>query len=142
MTLARFWSKVDLDGPVPDHRPDLGPCWIWTAGTDGRYGVFWFEGGLVKAHRYAYAEQYVTIPDGLDLDHLCRVTICVRPSHLEPVTRSTNLQRGEVGRPRAEVCQHGHPFDEGNTYVFPNGRRACRTCRRDRARERKVRIVT
>lgn len=27
----RFWAKVDKNGPMPEGRPDLGPCWLWTA---------------------------------------------------------------------------------------------------------------
>jgi hypothetical protein len=33
------------------------------------------------------------VPEGLELDHLCRVTTCVRPSHLEPVTTGENVRR-------------------------------------------------
>ena len=40
----RFWAKVDKNGPVPAHRPELGPCWIWTAARFKRgYGKFGVE---------------------------------------------------------------------------------------------------
>lgn len=30
----RFWKKIDRNGPIPAHCPELGPCWIWTAYKD------------------------------------------------------------------------------------------------------------
>lgn len=92
----RFWAKVDKDGPTPQHRPDLGPCWVWTAARQRRgYGLFAHaDGGL--AHRYAYTQMVGVIPAGLELDHVCRNTSCVRPSHLEPVPHRVNVLRGKV----------------------------------------------
>ncbi len=68
-------------------------CWQWTGGRSGRYGEFWFDNRNSTAHRYAYATLVGPIPAGLDLDHLCRNTLCVNPAHLEPVTRSENTRR-------------------------------------------------
>lgn len=83
--VARFWSKVDK-------RP--GGCWLWT-GTMLRsgYGQFRLGLGHVRAHRFAYELLVGPIPEGLTLDHLCRVTACVNPLHLEPVTLSENVKR-------------------------------------------------
>lgn len=91
--------KVDKDGPVPDYRPDLGPCWLWTGATnsDG-YGHLWVDGRWPPAHRVAYEQLIGAIPDLLVLDHLCRVTQCVNPSHLEPVTNQVNILRGKRSR--------------------------------------------
>lgn len=96
---ANFWAKVDKHGPVPAHRPDLGPCWVWTAARHGKgYGMFSVDRKRkVRAHRFAYEMMVGPIPEGLDLDHLCRNRACVNPEHLEPVTRSVNLKRGNVG---------------------------------------------
>lgn len=100
----RFWSKVDKDGPLPAHRPELGPCWLWTGGQNahpsGNYGRAWDRAKkvYVYAHRVAYEALAGPIPDGLDLDHLCRVRLCVNPLHLEPVTRQVNLLRGHAAR--------------------------------------------
>src|SRR6185312_13183624 len=82
----RFWAKVDKDGPEPEHRPDLGPCWLWTtgrfSGAVGGYGQFWrCEGQNLHAHRVAYELLVGPIPYGLHLDHLCRVRHCVNPKH-------------------------------------------------------------
>lgn len=106
---ARFWASV-VEGPVPDYAPHLGPCWIWTAGlSDGGYGHFCVRPsrGVRKqggAHRWAYEEMVTEIPDGLFLDHLCRVRCCVRPDHLDPVTHAENVRRGDA--PMATRARH------------------------------------
>lgn len=122
----RFWSKVD--------RGEADECWLWTAATNGiGYGHMYFGGKMRYAHRLAYQNEHGPIPEGLDIDHLCRVRNCVNPSHLEAVTRQTNLLRGQghTARNAAVVeCPQGHAYDDTNTYRGPNGSRQCRTCRR------------
>lgn len=139
----RFWARVDKSGPVPDYAPQLGPCWVWTAKAKHRlgYGVLTVAGKRWGAHGYAYTLIRGPVPEGLELDHLCRVPACVNPDHLEPVTHQENLQRadwtGNRNRPRATHCKRGHPFDEENTVVRPNGKRLCRICRNANVRERR-----
>jgi hypothetical protein len=139
----RFWAKVDKNGPVPDCRPELGPCWIWQgAPKQEGYGDFYYRGKHEYAHRLSYQWSVKPIPDGLHIDHLCRVRICVNPAHLEPVTVLENLMRGvgprlTVERGRAlKKCKNGHEFTEDNTYWSQraNGRwrRHCKQCMRDR----------
>lgn len=116
------------------------PCWIWTGFiTSNGYGRM----GSTYAHRATYMQFVGLIPDGLELDHLCRVRECCNPYHLEPVTRKENLRRGvgaAVTRARhhaVDRCKHGHAFDAENTYLYRHGgldRRACRTCKRERKR--------
>lgn len=134
----RFWDKVDKNGPVPEHRPDLGPCHLWTASLDRRgYGKFWFEGKPRKAHRLAFTAACGE-PRHLLLDHLCRVRRCVNHAHLEPVTVKVNTLRGEspaAHHARKTHCPKGHPYDEQNTIRFV-GKRYCRLCQRDRKRKR------
>ena len=74
-------------------------CWIWT-GARGKhgYGMIKFGGKSVMAHRHVYEQVVGPIPDGLIIDHLCNVKICVNPEHLEPVTQKTNTQRAWDGR--------------------------------------------
>lgn len=128
----RFWAKVDKDGPVPEHRPNLGPCWLWTAATLWGYGIFTIaKHQPAKAHRVAYELEIGPVPDGLTLDHLCRVRRCVRPSHLEPTTMRENTLRGvgiTASNARKTHCKRGHPFNAANTYVNPRGQRSCRPC--------------
>ena len=116
----RFWAKVDK-GIF---------CWEWLGSKSNGYGRFWFEGRLVQAHRWAYETVAGPIPEGLELDHLCRVRHCVNPSHLEPVTHYQNIIRGFPGMPRRAHCPDGHPLSGDNLYVSPKAERHCRACRR------------
>lgn len=91
----RFWSKIDKNGPIPSHLPELGPCWVWTSPSVNPrgYGAFRLGKSHVQAHRYAYELLEKPIPDGLTIDHLCWNILCVNPAHLEPVTMAENLRR-------------------------------------------------
>lgn len=142
----RFWTKVDKAGPAPTFAPELGPCWLWTAALSHGYGMFgdgtktdlgnW---RAVKAHKWLWEQVNGPVPDGLELDHLCRVTRCVRPDHLEAVTHAVNMERApwtavQVNRAKTR-CPAGHDYAE-HGYFDPtvNGRR-CRPCKRATARE-------
>lgn len=136
----RFWTKVNKNGPLPDYAPHLGNCWLWTgARTVGGYGHFRDGTRDVYAHRWAYEEEHGPIPSHLQSDHLCRVHNCVRPAHMELVTSRDNTLRGESFAAKNAVkthCPQGHPYDLFNTYCDPNGWRYCRTCNKDRHREK------
>ena len=123
----RFWAKVQK----------TRTCWLWTGATiSSGYGQFRFKGRQIVAHRWAYEDAFGPIPKGLDLDHLCRNRNCVRPSHLEPVTRRENVLRGEGLAAQNAVkthCPQGHPYTGDNLYVQPGGGRRCRTCHRERS---------
>lgn len=128
----RFWTKVDKAGPVPEHRPDLGPCWLWTAATVRGYARFSIGYQAIQGHRWAWEEANGPIPAGLQLDHLCRVRHCVRPSHCEPVTNRENVLRGEGITARNAVkthCKHGHPLSGDNLWIDRSGRNPVRRCR-------------
>lgn len=109
--------------------------WLWQAAIDkpSGYGIITIDGVVKKAHRVSYEEFVGPIPEGLHIDHVCRVRACVNPLHLEPVTCLENVRRGQ-GNGSQTHCKHGHLFDEANTYVY-QGRRVCRTCRRIRVRD-------
>jgi hypothetical protein len=128
--IERFLVKVNID-PTG--------CWEWTAFVDrDGYGLFGeSKGRTVRAMRFAYEQLVGPIPEGLHLDHLCRNRRCVRPSHLEPVTLAVNNSRG--AKAQATHCRNGHEFTEANTYVKPNGCRACKACHRERERASKER---
>jgi hypothetical protein len=86
---ARWWSAVQ--------RGSEGECWLWVGGvTPSGYGHFvWMQGHRRSstAHRYGYQLLVGPVPEGLDVDHLCRNKLCVNPAHLEPVTRQENVRR-------------------------------------------------
>lgn len=130
--LERFAEKT--------RQADSG-CIEWTGHlAGGGYGRFWFEGKNALAHRWIYERCVGPIPDGLQLDHLCRVRHCVNPDHLEPVTASENVRRGLAPRAAAARgrsithCPAGHPYTAENTYTNRGGR-ACLICKRSKARE-------
>ena len=116
----RFWSYVEkAEG-----------CWLWTRGKHSLgYGTFWDGTRLVKAHRFAYELLIGPVPEGLELDHLCRNPTCVRPDHLEAVTHRENMRRGMSpawALHNTNTCKRGHSL--GDAYVRKSGGRVCRTC--------------
>jgi hypothetical protein len=120
-----------------------GDCWLWTARRhrDG-YAQIQLDGRTQLAHRVAYRVFVGPIPDGLTLDHLCRVRHCVNPAHLEPVTGRINTLRGNGPSALNAIkkqCSRDHDFTDENTYVDKLGRRDCRTCHRAKdARRRRA----
>jgi hypothetical protein len=130
---ARFWAKARIE--------DRGfgtPCVIWTgAKTADGYGHFGVERRARRVHRLAYEALVGPIPDGLVLDHLCRVTACLAVDHLEPVTLRENTVRGAgfiAQNARATHCPQGHAYDQANTYRTTDRRRDCKICRAARNR--------
>jgi len=130
----RFWAKVDKNGPVPENRPDLGPCWLWLGAqqNDG-YAQIEINDRKVMVHHFLLS----SAPKGYQWDHLCRVRHCVNPSHLEIVTPQVNTLRGTsptAQNARKTYCPNGHPFDLFNTYFDKRGSRHCRACMKERTR--------
>jgi hypothetical protein len=137
-----------MGGMPPLHTPESfwrsvaksNGCWIWTGHTDrGGYGALRYQGRMVKAHILAYELIVGLVPEGLELDHLCRVRTCVNPAHLEPVTHQENVRRAFALK---TSCRNGHPYADANNLVInAAGARLCRLCRNsfDAARRRRVR---
>ncbi len=130
--LARFMAKVNK----------TDTCWLWTAGKNcvSGYGTFGLAGRDRTAHAVAYEHFIGPVPEGLELDHLCRVRACCNPAHLEPVTHAENVRRGE--RANRTHCPAGHEYNEANTQVVrrdPSHRqpyqRLCRACKREKMRQ-------
>ena len=116
-------------------KTDAG-CWQWNGSTTRNgYGQLRIGGKHWMAHRFSYNELVGKIPDGKDLDHLCRNRRCVNPKHLEPVTRSVNLARGDTGKfkKRRVHCYRGHLWTKETTILstVSGGRikRECKVCR-------------
>lgn len=138
--LDRFWEKVEKsDG-----------CWLWL-GAKNKLGYGSFGAGSLgsnAAHRFAYEALVGPIPEGLELDHLCRNPSCVNPSHLDPVTHHENILRGNAPpaiNARKTHCKRGHEFTPDNTYTLKSsdGRdlRDCRTCRNEAQRKLRNRTL-
>lgn len=130
----RFWRKVKI--------VENG-CWEWQAGKHKfGYGMFGLETKvphqypIVTAHTYVYKKYVGPIPEGLELDHLCRNPSCVNPLHLEPVTPHENKRRGVspiMLNFNKTHCIRGHELSGANVYVNPNTNgRYCRACRKIR----------
>ncbi|MFJ2196933.1 HNH endonuclease signature motif containing protein [Streptomyces violaceusniger] len=144
-TAERFAAKVDRNGPISLYRGAPGPCHLWTGGARSKrdhdrgqfgefYGAFRADGRTVRAHRYAWQQATgEPIPDDLELDHRCRRRNCVNATHLEVVDHRTNTLRSTAptaANARKTHCDHGHAYDDANTYRDRHGHRRCRACRR------------
>ena len=129
----RIQNKIEIN-PVSG-------CWVWAGAKFmqgyGQIVIGGRQGRKRRAHIIAYEEWIGSVPIGYELDHLCRIKLCVNPQHLEPVTHGENMRRGDgwAGtHARTTHCPQGHPYNEINTYYHPDGRRECRTCKRNRSR--------
>lgn len=133
--MSRLWrsSQIAEDG-----------CWEWLGSQDALgYGRIRPKGTEIPrlTHRVAWEALNGPVPNGLELDHLCRNPSCWRPDHLEPVTHAENMNRSPLFQAQMEArraishCPAGHPYDETNTILDKNGGRGCRECNRRRHRE-------
>lgn len=148
---VRFWRYVDKEGPYPDYFPGHGRCWIWTGAStpysNGRYGNFrGHNSRMISSHRFSW--ELANGPcDAPAIDHLCRVTLCCNPDHLDPCTDFENMRRGFSIASRyywkLGCGKPGHPaeFD----VVWSNGQRGCRSCKHEHyatyERKRKARMA-
>lgn len=112
--------------------PPTTPCVPWTGRIrDDGYGTL----GVKMAHRAVWEDAIGPIPDGLELDHLCRNRACVRLDHLEPVTHQENIRRAKAYQVLKETCKHGHTGEYRND---ASGKRYCAGCKRDRTRAERI----
>ena len=143
----RFWKFVDRRGGT-EHENDAlatasGECWTWLGAKarDG-YGSFRLAGRMTPAHRIAYLDGSRTakIPDGWQVDHLCRNHACVNPKHLDAVPRSLNVQRGSQYLLNRSECRNGHPLSAENVVRVKHSTsgavNACRQCFKESKRRR------
>lgn len=124
------------DGMKSDPLVNQDDCWLWAGPINSQYGLLFRDGEYYLAHRLMYEAVKGPIPVGLEIDHLCRVKICVNPDHLEAVTHAVNMQRiGSYGK--HSHCKRGHELIPENLYyeriTMPDGfkkvLRHCKTCK-------------
>jgi hypothetical protein len=130
---GRFTERARPEGATVS-----GNCWVWSGALDKKgYPVIGVSGLSSRAHNAAYVLAKGPLPEGMVLDHLCRVPACINPDHLEAVTNAVNVLRGggfsAVNAVKTH-CVHGHEFTPENTYMGKLGR-ACRKCAVDRNRK-------
>lgn len=110
-------------------------CLIYEGAWNGHgYASVWQDGAARSGHVLVWEEKHGPVPEGHELDHLCKTKPCCNDAHLEPVTHSVNMQRV----PKMTHCKRGHEFNDANTNTLQDGERQCRICRRERqARSRR-----
>ena len=117
--------------------PETG-CWEWPSprlNRDG-YGQIKFIRRFMTAQRASHVLFIGPIPDGAEVDHLCRNRACINPAHLEAVSRRENILRGNnqaALNARKTHCKRGHPLSGDNLVLVQTGKqrvaRGCKTCR-------------
>lgn len=138
MTPAQFWSKVNVNGPIPNHMQHLGKCWLWTGRINKYgYGQCYAKKKTQRAHRVAWMFYYGHSKITLWVLHKCDNRACVNPNHLFLGTVKENNQDAVAKRrhweSRKTHCYKGHPFTPENTALSNGGKhRECKICRRDR----------
>lgn len=107
-----------------------GECWLWARPTfpKGYYGRIQVDGKTMLIHRVMYEAYKGEIPEGLQVDHICNVTICINPDHLQLLTGYENRHK----RALRNLCLKGHDLTPENTVPSSRGRRQCRACRNRR----------
>lgn len=130
----RIFSRID--------KGDGSGCWLWVGAADRNgsgYGCTRYQGRNQGAHRAVYQILRGPIPDGLQIDHLCGVKLCVNPDHLEPVTQLVNTQRAVLVATETH-CASGHLWaDDNERFRLSDGVRECRTCAREKTRRYRAR---
>ena len=129
----------DLDRLATKYIIDASGCWLWTRSLDkDGYGQFYLERKMKKPHRLMYELIVSKIPDGLVIDHLCKVRHCVNPKHLEPVTNKENVLRSDgfaAVNSKKTHCPKNHEYTTENTYLDKSNMRHCRECGREYMRK-------
>lgn len=127
-------------------------CWVYPTNNSDGYARISIPSATTKSgyttvrpSRVMYEVEVGSIPEGMELDHVkargCTSNACCNPAHLEPVTGRENKLRGDtvIARNAAKThCPQGHPYNEVNTYVSPQGARLCRPCHKEKKAARRA----
>lgn len=128
---SRFASYIRKE-PAPEGI--VGECWIWTKRIVDGYGGIWDSGRDRLAHIVSYEHFVGPVPEGKELDHLCRRRACINPEHLEPVSHKENVLRGQAPTIVAHItkrCMNGlHKLEGDNVIHTSDGFVTCRACRK------------
>lgn len=123
-------------------------CWVYMRGLDRcGYAQIIVDGRMSMAHRVVYEHEVGPIPEGMEIDHLCRVRNCLNPQHMEVVTRRQNVRRGTSGEATRtmwrskETCARGHSDWAWSKNGSRPDFRYCRTCKWLAVQARKQRKV-
>lgn len=82
-------------------------CWEFEGARSCGYGVVGSgrrrgqTAPVVHVHRLVYEAFVGPVPDGLHIDHLCRIRHCCNPDHLEAVSQGENNRRSWAARKAA-----------------------------------------
>lgn len=116
----------------------MSGCLLWIGALYGTgYAQFWYQGKLIRGHRWYWEYFHGPIPSGLELDHICRVRSCVNLHHLQAVPKYVNMSRGfgpTAINKRKTHCLRGHEYTPENTYFrsarygHRAGNRECKAC--------------
>lgn len=121
--LERFLARID--------KTTGAPCWLWNGAHIGTgYPETWNGTRPLLAHRVAHELWNGPVPDGFEVDHLCRNTRCLNPEHLEavePVVNNLRSRSAAAVNARKTHCVNGHEFTPENTIDY-GGNRRCRAC--------------
>lgn len=108
-------------------------CWHWLgAVSKNGYSKSFMDYKTTTGHRVFYTYYKGVVPEGLQIDHLCRNKLCVNPEHLEAVTSRENIIRGTgfaAKNSKKKKCLRRHLLSGDNLYITPDGRRQCKKCR-------------
>jgi protein-arginine kinase activator protein McsA len=122
-TIDDLYLKIRVD-------PRRG-CHLWTGQHNrGGYGVTRFNGEKWLVHKLIWEHFNGPVPEGLQLDHLCRNTTCCNREHLRVTTprentlASDNICARNARRMNCPKC--GGQYSE----LVPGGRRYCKECMR------------
>lgn len=138
------WEKSQYISSLNDDE-----CWKWLGNKNGNgYGQFKKFGLVIRLHKFSYEFFKGEVPQGLEIDHLCRNRSCFNPEHLEAVTHKINIQRGVYNNRNWDNCHgainnfqrtkthcpQGHELS-GDNLVKSAKWRTCKICKRNRGRK-------